>query len=94
MRQQNQPPTRFRDLATESMSKETKQLADFLTELRKSLLDLDADRASSARFDPAFGLLQERCNNLMLTIAALEDRLSAMQGLLDLGRPHVVHRVH
>jgi len=30
---------------------------------------------------------------LLVTITALEDRLSAVQGLIDLGRPHVI-RVH
>jgi hypothetical protein len=30
---------------------------------------------------------------LLVTIAALEDRLSAVQGLIHLGRPHII-RVH
>jgi len=32
-------------------------------------------------------------DSLMKLIAALDDRLSAVQGLIDLGRPHII-RVH
>lgn len=76
------------------MAEEARQLTDFIEGLRKSMLDVGRERARTKISDPAFGLLDQRHDNLRVTIAALEDRLSAVQGLLDLGRPHVVHRMH
>ena len=38
--------------------------------------------------------LEVRRNNLMATITALEDRVSAIQGLIRLDRPYVAHRMH
>jgi hypothetical protein len=93
MRQHTRLETRKQAAALKSMSKEATKVADFVSCLRKSLLDLDRQRGKDGLSNSDIGLLDERRNNLLLTIAALEDRLSAMQGLIDLGRPHVI-RVH
>jgi len=76
-----------------SMSSEAKRLSSLIAGLRKSVLDIDKERAKiKDASDPALEILDIRRTNLLTTIAALEDRLSAVQGLIDLDRPHVVHR--
>ena len=90
---QNQVEMRRQNVAMRSMSKEAKQLSGLLAGYRKSLRDLDRQRAKPALSNAEVGILDERRNNLMLTLAALEDRLSAVQGLIDLGRPHLI-RLH
>lgn len=90
---QNQVETRRQNVAMRSMSKEAKQLTGLLAGYRRTLRDLERHRVKTALSNAEIGILDERRNNLMLTLAALEDRLSAVQGLIDLGRPHVI-RVH
>ena len=68
-------------------------LAGLIAGLRKSLDGIHKERTSTKLTGAEMGMLDERRNNLLLTIAALDDRLSAVQGLIDLGRPHVI-RVH
>jgi hypothetical protein len=92
MRQQSQE-TRRQNVAMRSMSKEAKQLTRLIAGYRSSLLELDRQRRRTKLSDAEIGMLDERRNNLRVTIAALEDRLSAVQGLIDLGRPHLI-RVH
>jgi hypothetical protein len=75
------------------MSKEATKVADLIAGLRKSMLDIEKQRGKAELSHADIGILDERRNNLLLTISALEDRLSAVQGLLDLGRPHII-RVH
>ncbi|WP_247507904.1 hypothetical protein [Bradyrhizobium sp. 1] len=75
------------------MTTEAKKLSGLIAGLRKSLDGINKQRASTKLSGAEMGLLDERRNNLLLTIAALDDRLSAVQGLIDLGRPHVI-RVH
>lgn len=76
------------------MSQEAKRLTALIEGLRSSMLDIDRQRARTKLSDPAIGLLDQRHDNLRGTIATLEDRLSAVQGLIDLGRPQIVHRMH
>ncbi|BAR61583.1 hypothetical protein NK6_8434 [Bradyrhizobium diazoefficiens] len=75
------------------MTKEVKQLTGLIATLRESLESIHKQRANAKLSGAEMGLLDERRNNLLLTIAALDDRLSAVQGLIDLGRPHII-RVH
>jgi hypothetical protein len=93
MRQQGRLETRRKTAAFKSMSKEATKVANVIAGLRTSMLDLDRQRGRHELSNADIGILDERRNNLLLTIAALEDRLSAVQGLIDLGRPHVI-RVH
>ena len=90
---QSQAETRRQNVAKRSMTKEAKQLSGLIAGLRKSLDGIHKERTSAKLTGAEMGLLDERRNNLLLTIAALDDRLSAVQGLIDLGRPHVI-RVH
>ena len=90
---QNQAESRRQNVAKKSMTREAKQLAGLIAGLRKSLDSIHRERASTKLSGAEMGMLDERRNNLLLTIAALDDRLSAVQGLIDLGRPHVI-RVH
>ena len=90
---QSQAETRRQNVAKKSMTNEVRQLAGLIAGLRKSLDGIHQERASPKLSGAEMGLLDERRNNLLLTIAALDDRLSAVQGLIDLGRPHVI-RVH
>ena len=90
---QSQAETRRQNVAKRSMTKEAKQLTGLIAVLRKSLEGIQKERTSTKLSGAEMGLLDERRNNLLLTIAALDDRLSAVQGLIDLGRPHVI-RVH
>ena len=90
MRQHGRLETPAQNAALRSMSKEATKVADLIAGLRKSLFDIDRQRASNGLSNSDIGILDERHNNLLLTIAALEDRLSAVQGLIALGRPHVI----
>jgi predicted nucleic acid-binding Zn-ribbon protein len=90
---QSQAESRRQNVAKRSMTKEVRQLAGLIAGLRKSLDGIHKERTSTKLSGAEMGLLDERRNNLLLTIAALDDRLSAVQGLIDLGRPHVI-RVH
>jgi len=74
------------------MTKEAEQIAALIAGLRKSACDIDKQRHQA---DAALrGALDVRRTNLMATISALEDRLSAIQGLIRLDRPYVAHRMH
>jgi len=90
---QSQAAARRHNVAKKSMTREAKQLSNLIAGLRQSLDGIHEERASTKLSGAEMGLLDERRNNLLLTIAALNDRLSAVQGLIDLGRPHVI-RVH
>lgn len=90
---QSQAASRRQNVAKRSMTKEARQLASLIAGLRNSLDSIHKERTSMKLSGAEMGLLDERRNNLLLTIAALDDRLSAVQGLIDLGRPHVI-RVH
>ena len=90
---QSQAETRRQNVAKRSMTKEAKQLSSLIAGLRKSLDGIHKERAGTKLTGAEMGMLDERRNNLQLTIAALDDRLSAVQGLIDLGRPHII-RVH
>ncbi len=90
---QSQAETRRQNVAKRSMTKEAKQLTGLIAGLRQSLESIHEQRANTKLSGAEIGMLDERRNNLLLTIAALDDRLSAVQGLIDLGRPHVI-RVH
>ncbi|KGJ69777.1 hypothetical protein BJA5080_04460 [Bradyrhizobium diazoefficiens SEMIA 5080] len=90
---QSQAETRRQNVAKRSMTKEVKQLTGLIATLRESLESIHKQRANAKLSGAEMGLLDERRNNLLLTIAALDDRLSAVQGLIDLGRPHII-RVH
>lgn len=93
MKHQNLQETRRQNVAMKSMSREAKQLSGVITTYRKSIADLDKQRTGGNLSDAEIGILDVRRNNLMTTIAALQDRLSAVQGLIDLGRPHLI-RMH
>jgi hypothetical protein len=93
MMRQSQAETRRQSVAKRSMTKEAKQLSGLIAGLRKSLEEIHKERSGTKLTGAEMGMLDERRNNLLLTIAALDDRLSAVQGLIDLGRPHVI-RVH
>ena len=93
MRQTQAETRRQQSVAKRSMTKEAKQLGGLIAGLRESLAAIHKERASAKLTGVEIGILDERRNNLLLTIAALDDRLSAVQGLINLGRPHVI-RVH
>ncbi|MDE5451854.1 hypothetical protein GWE18_03045 [Bradyrhizobium sp. CSA112] len=79
-------------IALALMTKEAEQITALIASLRKSVRDIDKERQQA---DVALrGALDVRRNNLMVTIAALEDRVSAIQGLIKLDRPYVGHRMH
>ncbi|OKO91247.1 hypothetical protein AC629_03040 [Bradyrhizobium sp. NAS80.1] len=90
---QSRAETRRQNVAKRSMAKQATQLAGLIAGLRESLEGIHKERANTKLSGAEMGLLDERRNNLLLTIAALDDRLSAVQGLIDLGRPHPI-RVH
>jgi len=90
---QSQAEARRQNVAKRSMTKEAKQLSGLIAGLRKSLEAIHKERANAKLTGAEIGMLDERRNNLQLTIAALDDRLSAVQGLINLSRPHVI-RVH
>jgi hypothetical protein len=93
MRYHHHQETQRHNLVRRSMSKEARRLTALIANLRKSTVDIEKERARTTS-DPAIGILDRRRNNLMATITALEDRLGAVQGLLQLGRPYVGHRTH
>jgi hypothetical protein len=85
-------PEASEHIALAVMTKEAEQIAALIASLRKSAHDIDqqrqqADIASRRALDV-------RRDNLMATITALEDRVSAIQGLIRLDRPYVAHRMH
>jgi hypothetical protein len=74
------------------MTKEAEQITALIASLRKSARDIDKQRQQA---DVALRrALDLRYNNLMATIRGLEDRVSAIQGLIRLDRPYVAHRMH
>jgi cysteine sulfinate desulfinase/cysteine desulfurase-like protein len=78
--------------ALTAMTKEAEMITGLIASLRKSARDIDKERE---RADVALrNDLEARRNNLMVTITALEDRVSAIQGLIKLDRPYVGHRLH
>lgn len=87
MSQSQAETRRQQNVAKRSMTKEAQQLAGLIAGLRKSLEAIHKERTSTKLSGAEMGLLDERRNNLLLTIAALDDRLSAVQGLINLGRP-------
>ncbi|MDX3967366.1 MAG: hypothetical protein QHD01_12285 [Bradyrhizobium sp.] len=93
MRESQAETRRQQNVAKRSMTREAKQLTGLIAGLRKSLEAIHKERASTKLTGAEMGVLDERRNNLLLTIAALDDRLSAVQGLINLGRPHII-RVH
>ena len=74
------------------MTKQAEQIAALIASLRKSVRDIDKQRQKADL--TLRRALDVRRNNLMVTIAALEDRVSAIQGLIKLDRPYVAHRMH
>ena len=79
-------------IALAVMTKEAKQITALIASLRKSARDIDKQRQQA---DVAVRCaLDVRHNNLMATIRGLEDRVSAIQGLIRLDRPYVAHRMH
>jgi len=89
---QSQAESRRQNVAKRSMTKEAKQLTGLIAGLRESLKGIQKERTSMKLTGAEMGMLDERRNNLLLTIAALDDRLSAVQGLIDLGRPHIIRK--
>jgi hypothetical protein len=74
------------------MTKEAKQITALVASLRKSARDIDLQRQHADVAQRC--ALDARYTNLMATITALEDRVSAIQGLIRLDRPYVAHRMH
>ena len=91
MKHHHRPETQ-EHIALAIMTKEAKQITALIAGLRKSARDIDKHRRHA---DVALkGALDVRRTNLMATIGALEDRVSAIQGLIRLDRPYVAHRMH
>ena len=79
-------------IALAVMTREAKQITALIAGLRRSARDIDQQRQQvDVALRPA---LDVRRTNLMATITALEDRVSALQGLIRLDRPYVAHRMH
>ena len=79
-------------IALAVMTKEAEQITALIASLRKSARDIDKQRR---QVDAALRrALDVRRTNLMATITALEDRVSAIQGLIRLDRPYLAHRMH
>jgi hypothetical protein len=79
-------------IALAVMTKEAEHITALIVSLRKSARDIDKQRRQA---DVVLRrALDGRRNNLMATITALEDRVSAIQGLIRLDRPYVAHRMH
>jgi hypothetical protein len=79
-------------IALTVMTKEAEHITALIASLRKSAHTIDKQRQQA---DVALrGTLDVRHNNLMATIAALQDRVSAIQGLIKLDRPYLAHRMH
>lgn len=85
-----------RAVAMNLMSNEAKQITVLIANLRKSVLHIDNVRECTKNASD----LSLKCNletrrkNLMGTIDVLEDRLSAIRGLIKLDRPHITRRMH
>ncbi len=91
MKQHHRPETQ-EHIALAVMTKEAEQITALIASLRKSARDIDKQRQQA---DVALRrALDLRHNNLMATIRGLEDRVSAIQGLIRLDRPYVAHRMH
>ena len=91
VRHHHRPETQ-QHIALAVMTKEAEQITALIASLRKSARDIDKQRQQA---DVALrGALDVRHTNLTATITALEDRLSAIQGLIRLDRPYVAHRMH
>jgi hypothetical protein len=91
VKHQHRPQTQ-EHIALAVMTKEAEQITALIASLRKSARDIDKQRRQGdAVLTPA---LDVRRTNLMATIGALEDRVSAIQGLIRLDRPYVAHRMH
>ena len=91
MKHHHRPETQ-EHIALAVMTKEAEQIKMLIAGLRKSARDIDKQRG---KVDAAQkGALDIRRTNLMATITALEDRVSAIQGLIRLDRPYVAHRMH
>jgi hypothetical protein len=85
-------PETHEHIALAVMTKEAEQITALIASLRKSAHTIDKQRRQA---DAALrGALDARHNNLMVTITALQDRVSAIQGLIRLDRPYVAHRRH
>jgi hypothetical protein len=79
-------------IALAVMTKEAEQIAALIAGLRKSARDIDKQRR---KVDAAQkGALDIRRTNLVATISALEERVSAIQGLIRLDRPYLARRMH
>jgi len=79
-------------IALAVMTREAKQITALIAGLRKSARDIDRQRHQADVAQKR--ALDVRRTNLMATISALEDRVSALQGLIRLDRPYVAHRMH
>ena len=91
MKHHHRPETQ-EHIALAVMTKEAEQITALIASLRKSARDIDQQRQQA---DVALrGALDVRHNNLMATIRRLEDRVSAIQGLIKLDRPYMAHRMH
>ena len=91
MKHHHQPETP-QHIALAVLTKEAKQITALIASLRRSALDIDQQRRQA---DVALrGALDVRRTNLMDTISALEDRVSAIRGLIRLDRPYLAHRMH
>jgi len=85
-------PETHEHIALAVMTKEAEQITALIASLRKSARDIDKQRQ---QVDAALRrALDVRRTNLTATITALEDRVSAIQGLIRLDRPYVAHRMH
>jgi hypothetical protein len=85
-------PETHEHIALAVMTKEAEQITALIASLRKSACDIDQQRQ---QVDVALRrALDVRHTNLMATITALEDRVSAIEGLIRLDRPYVAHRMH
>ena len=91
MKHHHRPETQ-KHIALTVLTKEAENITVLIASLRKMACDIDRERlqANSA----LTGALDARFNNLMVTITALEDRVSAIEGLIKLDRPYVAHRMH
>jgi acetolactate synthase small subunit len=85
-------PETQQHIALAVMTKEAEQITALIASLRKSARDIDRQRQQT---DIASRRAHDvRRDNLMATITALEDRVSAIQGLIRLDRPYMAHRMH
>ncbi len=91
MKHHHRPETQ-KHIALTVLTKEAENITVLIASLRKMACDIDRERLQA---DSALtGALDARFNNLMVTITALEDRVSAIEGLIKLDRPYVAHRMH